>query len=423
MSSQGVDPTRMLGLVFERAGFIDALESIGAELSSSQVEIEAIADVGLPSGVGANRRTRLARWTPNNGADLDKDAVTWLLNQPFGRIPVADAHGNATDILITACAEPLSIGIVDPASEKGSSMRPVSSNGRESAPPNPIEPVPASPGPDSRGQFTMIRAVLLDLGVMRFTLTAWIPASENAAAIVRRLSTVRALSVFRQALAARIYIDQLIAVIGGMTTAFDHFPYGVIHVEPGGSFFANTLGRRLIAGGDAIGVGRDGLFARNQTDNRALKAAIDRARGVCGQKPTETLLTLQRAGGQMQLNALVSPAFVWTSGGWVPSGRIIIFVADPSQACAPGLGERLRAIFSLTRSEARIVEALIGGMRLDEVADLMGNSVETVRAHLRHIFDKVGVHRQSDLIRVTMASVSMLYHNKDSKNTYNTIKN
>lgn len=401
MASQSIDPTRILGFVFERARFVEALESIGADLSSTRLEIDGIADAGVPSGVGADRRIRLASWKQGEGGSLNKDSATRMLYQSFGRTSVADAHGNVSDALIAACAEPLALDIVDPNSVNETQVK-----GKSTESPKPAVPAPVNPAPE-----TAVRAVLLDFGQMRVTLTAWIPADENAAAMIRRLPTIRALSVFRQALAARLYIDHLIAVIGGMKTAFDHLPYGVIHVEPGGSFVANAQGQRLIAGGDGIGAGRDGLFARNQTDNRALKAAIDRARGVGGQKPSETLLTLQRAGGQMQLNALVSPAFNWTSDGWAPSGRIIVFIADPYQTYPPGLGDRLRAIFALTKSEARIVEALIGGMRLDEVAELMGNSVETVRAHLRHIFDKVGVHRQSDLIRVTMASVSILSNN------------
>uniref|UniRef100_UPI0035CC1B41 helix-turn-helix transcriptional regulator n=1 Tax=uncultured Sphingomonas sp. TaxID=158754 RepID=UPI0035CC1B41 len=54
-------------------------------------------------------------------------------------------------------------------------------------------------------------------------------------------------------------------------------------------------------------------------------------------------------------------------------------------------GGILQAEFSLTTAERRVIEALFGGLTADEVAANLAVSVGTVRAHIRHIYDKLDV--------------------------------
>jgi DNA-binding CsgD family transcriptional regulator len=65
---------------------------------------------------------------------------------------------------------------------------------------------------------------------------------------------------------------------------------------------------------------------------------------------------------------------------------------------------RLRRRFELTAAEADVAQAVMqGGCRAD-VAARLGITVATVRAHLSHIFVKVGVHRQAELVRRILQS-------------------
>lgn len=63
------------------------------------------------------------------------------------------------------------------------------------------------------------------------------------------------------------------------------------------------------------------------------------------------------------------------------------------------LTEALRASFGLTNAEARLALKLRDGLTLSEAAQYLGVRLNTVRAHLRAIFEKIGVSRQSHLIR------------------------
>jgi DNA-binding CsgD family transcriptional regulator len=66
---------------------------------------------------------------------------------------------------------------------------------------------------------------------------------------------------------------------------------------------------------------------------------------------------------------------------------------------AAGLGR----LFGLTRAEQALTAALAAGARLSDSAERLGISYETARTHLRNIFAKTGVDRQTELVRLTLS--------------------
>lgn len=57
----------------------------------------------------------------------------------------------------------------------------------------------------------------------------------------------------------------------------------------------------------------------------------------------------------------------------------------------------LTQAFGLTPSEAHIVELLLGGHGPSKIGEELGISVHTVRAHLRHCYEKLGVSSREEL--------------------------
>lgn len=60
----------------------------------------------------------------------------------------------------------------------------------------------------------------------------------------------------------------------------------------------------------------------------------------------------------------------------------------------------LQALFDLTPSEARLTRALLTGSTLQKAAADFGVQLETTRKHLKSVFQKTGVNRQADLVRL-----------------------
>lgn len=81
--------------------------------------------------------------------------------------------------------------------------------------------------------------------------------------------------------------------------------------------------------------------------------------------------------------------------------RVAVFLVDPEQRRASP-DARLRQSFGLTPAEARLALALANGSSLAEIADEQRVTIETLRTHLKRIFDKTGTRRQSNLVRLVL---------------------
>jgi DNA-binding CsgD family transcriptional regulator len=84
------------------------------------------------------------------------------------------------------------------------------------------------------------------------------------------------------------------------------------------------------------------------------------------------------------------------AGGGRPLALIVVVDPErhsPSESCVVDL-------FGLSPAEARLAAALMTGKRLSAIAADLGVQVTTVRSQLGSILKKVGVKRQSDLVRI-----------------------
>ncbi|WP_417457680.1 helix-turn-helix transcriptional regulator [Kordiimonas sp.] len=68
--------------------------------------------------------------------------------------------------------------------------------------------------------------------------------------------------------------------------------------------------------------------------------------------------------------------------------------------------------FGLTRSQAKLAAALYDGTHLKMAAHQLGISYGTARAHLLRVFEKTGVHRQVELVRLLQDSRFVAYSHR-----------
>lgn len=81
-------------------------------------------------------------------------------------------------------------------------------------------------------------------------------------------------------------------------------------------------------------------------------------------------------------------------------GSIAIVIFTPVTAPAVPATQLLNGLFDLTPAEARVSAALCSGQSVSRIAATLGVGRETIRSHLRAVFDKTGTRRQSDLLRL-----------------------
>lgn len=164
---------------------------------------------------------------------------------------------------------------------------------------------------------------------------------------------------------------------------------------------ANSAAEAVMADGlGRLQIGRDIAFD-DPENAEALHRAIDQARA---QPHGQTILKLERDDDDGPRFAYVAPAR--TLPGVVDAAVVELAADDQAFAIVfPAVEETgrlwasIRESFGLTAAEVRLAKKLRDGRALKEAADDLDVSVNTVRNQLRAIFDKMGLKRQSELIR------------------------
>jgi DNA-binding CsgD family transcriptional regulator len=111
--------------------------------------------------------------------------------------------------------------------------------------------------------------------------------------------------------------------------------------------------------------------------------------------------------GRLPVTVLVAPFRPTRCGAGAAVPAAILFMRDPEHSQSPS--ERaLRELFGLTPAEATITVQLARGSSLAQVAARHRLSSNTVHTHLKNIFGKTGINRQSQLTAVILNSVAVL---------------
>lgn len=86
--------------------------------------------------------------------------------------------------------------------------------------------------------------------------------------------------------------------------------------------------------------------------------------------------------------------------GWgilIGASRHALLTIHPRRR-KPSPSETLQRVFGLTAAEARLAVRMQGGHSLNEIADELGLSRETLRQQLKGVFSKTGTNRQVELV-------------------------
>lgn len=83
---------------------------------------------------------------------------------------------------------------------------------------------------------------------------------------------------------------------------------------------------------------------------------------------------------------------------------LALVVLNAPSVDAEGVGWRLRELYGLSATEARIAAAIALGQTVEEIAAAKGVKEVTLRTQLRAVFQKTGTRRQAELVRLALAA-------------------
>ncbi|TDU32119.1 LuxR family transcriptional regulator [Panacagrimonas perspica] len=176
----------------------------------------------------------------------------------------------------------------------------------------------------------------------------------------------------------------------------------------------NQEAKRILGEKDGIWLSGSTLTADSVQEGRELQRMLKQAFSEHSPASDEEgpgvvqALSITRPSGRAKLGVLIRaiPLGQWSESRQRPG--TVVFLRDPESSGAQPSQELVRRLFGLTRMEAQLALLLTEGLTLDEAAEQMNVRRNTARTHLRSIFSKTGVTRQTMLVRLLLNSVISL---------------
>lgn len=184
----------------------------------------------------------------------------------------------------------------------------------------------------------------------------------------------------------------------------DRLNIGVVLLDAQGRVDrASEVARRFLQARDGLQIHGGRLRAVSASEDRALQVAIRVVEEAASGEPVSRGVSLTRQTGLRSLGVMVRPVPP-SAGG---SARLAVYIRD-CETVPEVESEFVRQIFDLTPAEAAVTNRLTAGLSLEDAAVSLQISRNTARAHLRSIFSKSGITRQTELVRLVLSSAVML---------------
>jgi DNA-binding CsgD family transcriptional regulator/PAS domain-containing protein len=202
------------------------------------------------------------------------------------------------------------------------------------------------------------------------------------------------------------------AQVGTLKFVLDRLDRAIVVTGPEGEIrFANRAADRLLSRGNGVDATRGRLRASRPRDTDALRRLIDGAsRTGSGTGEIAVDAVSIRCSDDSPPLAVVAEPLAAVHGdrlGHEPSPGAVLFIGESEASSRPSVG-RLRVVYGLTPAEARLTSLVVEGHDIASAAIAASISENTVKYHLKTIFGKVGVSRQTQLVRRVLADVGGL---------------
>jgi DNA-binding CsgD family transcriptional regulator/PAS domain-containing protein len=177
--------------------------------------------------------------------------------------------------------------------------------------------------------------------------------------------------------------------------------------EDGGICRINRVAEEILAEGDSLQLHNGMLEAVAPRDDRRLWRLIKQAAAGRSGSGLVEAIALDRGGQPGGLSVLVRSIPLAASAEAGRAAAVELILRDSTRPAQPS-EPLLRQLYQLTPAEASLAVLLGEGLTLEESAARLGISRNTARSHLRAVFAKTGVKRQTALVQLLLCSVVAL---------------
>lgn len=169
---------------------------------------------------------------------------------------------------------------------------------------------------------------------------------------------------------------------------------------------ANTAARRVLSTSDGLLIRRGQLHAADSDDHSTLVRAVAGAvNGSCA--PSGTALFARRPTNSGNL-ALVVKSLRMKDGVTRQAQNAAVILIGGIQAVARDSCGLFRQLFNFTPTEATLAVDFVNGLCVEEIEQQYRIKHNTTRAHLRSMYQKMGVSRYGEMIQLLANHASVL---------------
>lgn len=222
------------------------------------------------------------------------------------------------------------------------------------------------------------------------------PHIERAIQIQAKLSTLK---------------NQLVA----SQSQLDTLAYGLLFLDRKQNItYANMKAESMLQCGNVVSAKNKHIHGQNQEENKAIQSSIKAALGLrCNgirreiPLPKANVLKLYGQDEMRPWSMTIAPGSKQDEfeglflGAQAP--HVIICISD-MQPITDLRAQTIARTFSLTPQETLIASSLAAGDTLNSLAHSTGRSIETLRSHLKSIFDKTSTRSQTEVVRLVLTS-------------------
>jgi DNA-binding CsgD family transcriptional regulator len=185
-------------------------------------------------------------------------------------------------------------------------------------------------------------------------------------------------------------------LLASYEAALHQSAFGIVILGADGDLlFANQAAERLLDAGDYLRRRAPGISARDLGDAVRLQVAIEHVCGSGAHYQEDPVVALKRKHPLRPLLVCISPAGEGCGA--------VLRIFDPDGDTTPFL-EPVCAHYRLSPVETRLAIKIARGATLESAAAALRIKPQTARSYLKQIFLKTDTNRQSELVRVLLAS-------------------
>ncbi len=259
-----------------------------------------------------------------------------------------------------------------------------------------------------QGYLDSIQAVL-EKSATSYAAATIIFAEEHGAASEQARRRMKLLAPhFRRAVQIGKVIDLKEVKAAALADALDGIAAGMWLLDANARIVhANAAGQTMLAENAAVHAASGKLMLLDLAGDRALQemlgnlAAGDAAIGDKG----ISMPLRGRDGKDYVAQILPLTSGARQKAGVAHSAAAALFIRAATLSLPHPL-ETIAGLYRLTPAELRVLMMIIDIGGVPEVAPVLGVSQRTVKTHLKHVFEKTGVRRQADLVKLAARFMS-----------------